>query len=190
MRWWLRHGRTDQRAQVGCAKGALSLGQLHGRQQFGCAAAFVQGIHCQHFGAEACALSPTELAHVLLSYGTQAQQCLAVQHHLATRLAFEHWREVGRVHDAAVCSVWRSGMFSQQLRVAPDDDALAVDAHGDRRADVLDGYRIAIAENGHQRTTAHPAWLGEAIVGGRGWQWIAFGDLLAQPRQRRHVGGL
>src|SRR5437870_911835 len=148
-RWWLRYRRTDQRTQVGRAKGALGLSELHGRQQFGCAAAFVQGIHRQHFGAETCALTPTELAHVLLSYGTQAQECLAVQHHLATRLAPEQRREVGWVDDAAMCSVWCTRMFSQPLRVTPDDDALAVYAHGDRRADVLDGYRIAIAERGH-----------------------------------------
>ena len=81
-------------------------------------------------------------------------------------------------------------MFSQQLTSVPDDDALSVDAYGDRRADVLDGYRIAIAEHGHQRAATDLARLGEAIVGGRGRQWIAFGDLLSQPRQRRHVGCL
>src|SRR5579859_678433 len=131
--------------------------------------------------------APSELAHVLLSHATQAQERLTIQHDLATRLAPEQRREMGRVHDAAVCSVWRTGMLSQPFRVAPDDDARAVDAHDDRRADVLDGHRIAVAERGHQRTTAHPAWLGEAIVGGRGRQWIAFGHLLHQSRRWRHV---
>ena len=78
----------------------------------------------------------------------------------------EQRREVGRVDDTAVGSVWRTGMLGQPFRIVPDDDALAVDAHGDRRADVLDGHRIAVAEHGHQRTTAHPAGLGETIVGG------------------------
>jgi hypothetical protein len=72
-------------------------------------------------------------------------------------------------------------MLSQQFRVAPDDDALAVYAHGDWRADVLDGHRIVVAERGDQRTTAHLAWFGKAIVGGCRRQWIAFGHLIRQP---------
>jgi len=52
-RFWGRlwHGCTDQRAQVRRAKSSLGLGELHGRQQFGCATAFVQRIRRQHFGA-------------------------------------------------------------------------------------------------------------------------------------------
>ena len=85
---------------------------------------------------------------------------------------------MSRIDDAMVCSVWCTGMLSQQFRVVPDDDALAVYAHRDLRADVLDGHRVGVAEYGHQRTTAHPARLGEAIVGGRARQWIAFGYFL------------
>ena len=159
----------------------MRLGEFHGGQQFGCTTAFVQGIDRQHFAAEVCTLTTTELTHILLSDGTQAQEGLAVQHDLATRLASEQWREVGRVHDAAVRSVRRPGMLSQQFRITPDDDALAVDAHGHRRADVLDGHRVVVAERGHQRTTAHVAWLGETVVGGGRRQWIAFGHLIRQP---------
>src|SRR5207253_2870530 len=139
---------------------------LHGCQQFSCATVFVQGIHRQDLCAEACALTTTELAQVLLGHTTQTQERLAVQHDLAPRLAPEQRREVGWVDDAAVCSVCCTGVLSQQFRVMPDDDALAVYAHSDLRADVLDGHRIVVTEHGHQRTTAHPTWLGEAVVGG------------------------
>jgi hypothetical protein len=73
-------------------------------------------------------------------------------------------------------------MLSQPFRIVPDDDTCAVDTHRDLRADVLDGHRIAIAKYGHQRTTTHPAGLSEPVVGRRDGQWIAFGDLLHEPR--------
>jgi len=103
-----------------------------------------------------CALTPTELTEVLLGHTTQTQECLAVQHDLAARLPLEQWREVSRIDDAIVCSVWCTGVLSQLFRVMPDDDALAMDAHRNRRADVLDNGRQLAAALGQCLVLAAP----------------------------------
>ena len=115
--------------------------ELHGRQQFGGAAAFVQRIYRQDLCAEACPLAPTQLAHVLLSDGTQAQECLAVQHHLAPRLAPEQRCKVEALGQAPAVALFahRAARIRPDFRLTSDNVGTVLSC-----ASGLDGLPLAI----------------------------------------------
>jgi hypothetical protein len=71
-------------------------------------------------------------------------QDVAVLHDSGAWLATQHWREVGRIDYAAVVAVGSSPMLGEQLRIAPDDDTLAMHTHRHGRTHVFDAASLLI----------------------------------------------
>jgi len=106
---------------------------------------------------------------------------------MGARLAREQRREVSRINQALPTAIRCPAVVRHARAVAPEPDALTMDAHGHRRADMGDGHRVPVAQHRDEGLGGDLAGQKQPVIVGRGGQRPALRRFLHQPGQRRHA---